>query len=132
MVSKLFLWNRFLKKFMKFFCRKFFRAAKSFPQKPVPNKKFYQNFFGKFFLVAKSFPRKQVLTKNFHQNIFGLKIFYGCKIISSNTGSYNKFLSTNVWSKNFYGCKIISSKPGSYQKLSLKIIWSKIFFMVAK
>jgi hypothetical protein len=47
--------------------------------------------------------------------------FYGRKIISSETGSYQKFSSQIIWSQLFYGRKIISSKTGSYQKFSLQI-----------
>ena len=49
-------------------------------------------FCSKIFLVANSFPPKHVATINLHKIIFGRKFFYGRKIISSQTGSYQKFL----------------------------------------
>ena len=123
-------------------------VAKSFPRKQVPTKNFHQIylvetflqsqnhflenrfllktfikfFWSKFFMVAKSFPRKQVPTKNFHQ--IWSKIVYGRKIISSKTGSYQKF-SENFLVEIFYGRKIHSSKTGSHQKSSSKIFWLK-------
>ena len=47
-------------------------------------------------MVAKSFPRRQVCTKYFPQK-FWSKLFYGCKIISSKTGSHQIFSSKKFW-----------------------------------
>jgi len=51
------------------------------------------------------------MKKNF-ENIFWLKIFYGCKIISSKTGLNEKKFWEIFLVKNFYGLKIISLKTG--------------------
>ena len=75
-------------------------------------------------MVAKSFPRKQVLIKKIVLKIFWPKMFYGCKLISSKTGSYQKYSSIIFWSKMFYSCTLISSKTGSYQTF-----WSKILMV---
>ena len=50
-------------------------------------------------MVAKSFPRKQILTNHFHET-FLVENSYGCKIISSKTGSYQKF-SWKILVENF-------------------------------
>ena len=81
-------------------------------------------------MVAKSFPTNQVCTKNVHK-IFWSKIFYGCKIVSSKIGSYQKFSSTIFWSKFFYSCKIIPSKQ-ICDKTILRKIFSRNFFIVEK
>jgi hypothetical protein len=95
-------------------------------------------------MFAKSFPRKQFPTKIFIKNILE-ETFYGCKIISSKTKSYQncgcninfskkglpKVFMQHIFDQNFHGCKIVSLKTGSYQKFSSKNLGRK-FFMVAK
>jgi len=44
-----------------------------------------------FFIIAISFPQRQVPTKKVSSHIFCSKIFFGCKIIFSKTGSYPRF-----------------------------------------
>ena len=125
-------------------------VAKSFPRKKVPTKNFHQNFFRlKFVIIAKSFPRKQVPSKifiklflfehflwlqnHFLQNrfvpkifihIFWSKIFYGCKIISSKTGSYQKFSSNLFLVQNF-----LSLQSQFLEYISIHNIFINIFFV---
>jgi len=75
-------------------------------------------------MVAKSFPRKQVPNKNFHQH-FLVETFYGCKIISMEIGSYQKFSST------FFGRKFFMDAVIFLLHIFIKIVLLKIF-MVAK
>jgi hypothetical protein len=65
-------------------------------------------------MVAKSFPREQVHTKIFIK--FSLVENFLClhNYFLENR-SLPKFSSNFFWSKIFYGCKIISSKTCSYQ-----------------
>jgi len=133
--------NTFLPKIsIKIFCSKLFYCCKIISSKTGSYQNFHQIVFGrKFFMVANHFLENRFLPK-FSSNCFWSKIFYGCKIISSKTGSYQnfhqiilvenflwlqnhflenmflpKFSSNFFWSKIFYGCKIISSRTGSYQ-----------------
>ena len=89
-----FLENRFDPKIVtkNFLVETFFYGLKIISSKIGYYQTFSTKCFGrKFFMVTKSFPRKQIHTITFQQN-FWSKIFYGCNIISSRTGSYQKFL----------------------------------------
>ena len=111
-----FLENRYLLKIViKFFGRKFFMVAKSFPPKQVPIKNVHQIFLVENFLLSQNhlFPRKQVPTKNFHQ----ISLDENC-LWSQNHFLENRFILKIYMkffrSKIFYGRKLISSKTGSY------------------
>jgi len=53
------------------------------------------------FMVVKSFPRKPVRMKKNFEKIFWLKIFYGCKIISSKTGLNEKKILRKRFGQEF-------------------------------
>jgi len=129
--------------YQKFFGRKIFIVAKSFPRKRVPTKNFQKYFLGENFLWSENhFLENGSLAKKFRQKC------YGRKIISSKTGPYQNF-STTIYGRKifmveksfprkrvttnnfqqfcgrefFYGRKIISSKTGPYQKFSSQMIF---------
>ena len=145
-----FLENRYIPKmFIEIFCPNFFMIAKSFPRKQVPTKNFHQHFFGQNFLLLQHHFLENRFASKIYMIIFLDEHFYGCKFVSSKTGSYQKFPSTFFWKKSllsfknhflenrflpkifikifwlkiFYGCKMISSYTGSYLKFSSNIFY---------
>jgi len=62
-------------------------------------------------------------------NLFWSKMFYGCKIIFSKTGSFQNFHQIFFWSNIFYGCKIISSRTGSCQHFHQNFFGRKCFMV---
>jgi hypothetical protein len=131
-------------------------VANSFPRKQVPTTIFIKFFLVENFLWLQNHFLENRFIPKFSSNFFWSEIFYGCKIISSKTGSYQNFhqilfgrkffmvaksfsrkqvppkiFIKFFWSKIFYGCKIIFSITGSYQNFS-QIFFGRKFFMVAK
>ena len=148
------------KNFHKLFLYKFFMVAKSIPRKQFLTKNFNETFCGRYFFLwlQNHFLENRILTKifimffcgkfiivskSYSRNFFLTNIFYGCKIGSSKTDSYqniswtfflvenflslqNHFLENKfapkIFIKNvlvvFYGCKIISSKAGLQEQCS--------------
>jgi hypothetical protein len=129
-------------------------VVKPFPRKQVPTKNFHQYFLVENFLWLQNHSlENRFLPRIFIENFLVGKFFYDCKIISSKTGSYQKFSSVifcrtffivaksfprkQVPTNNFHQkflvqtflwSKIISSKTGSYQTFSSKSFWSKNFY----
>ena len=101
-------------------------VAKSFPRKQVHNKNFHVKFLVEIFLCLQNHFLENRFTPKIFMNVFWSKTFYGCKIISSKTGSNQKLSMKYFWSK-IYCCKLISSRTGSHQIFSSKFLWSKIF-----
>ena len=71
-------------------------------------------------MVANSFPRKQVPTKNLNQKFF-VENFYCCKVVSSKTGSYQKF------KKNIFGEKFFIDAKSFPRKQDVKKISQKFY-----
>ena len=104
--------------FIQMFWSKIFQGCKIISSKTGLNKKFSKKkCFGRKFLLLQN----HFLENRFEPNIFIknclVKMFYGCKIISSKTGLKEKYFPRSYlrkifWTKNFYVCKIISLITG--------------------
>jgi hypothetical protein len=118
-----------------FFVKNYY-ACKLISSETVWMKKILRKFYcRKMFLVAKSFPRKHFGWKKKWRNFF-VENFYGCKIISSETEWMKKIWSTIFLVEIFF----LFAKSIPRNKFRLKIIWKIIsrkfvwlkIFLVAK
>ena len=97
-----------LKIFINNFLSKIFYGCKIISCKQVGTENFRQKFFGrKFFMVAKSFPVNRLELKIFVKNFFGRNFLWLQNHYLGNRLELKIFIK-NFWSKIFYGCKIIS------------------------
>jgi len=94
-----------------------------------------KSFGRKFLIIPKSFSRKHVCKKEFWEKFcekdFLVEIFYGCKIISSNTGLQGKMFEKNILCKFFIVAKSFIGKHVWRQNF-LRQMFGRQFFMVAK
>ena len=80
-------------------------------------------------MVSKSYPRKQVCAQKFHQKFWWLQNHF-----LENRYEPEIFIK-NIWLKIFYGCKIISTKTGLNQKFSSEmfcvenVLWLQNHFL---
>ena len=117
-----------------FFGRRFYMVANSFPRKQVTTKNVHQTFLIEIFLLLQNhFLENRLPPKIFINFFFGWKLFmFGKSFPRKHVPT--KISSKILWSIIFYGCRIISSKSGSYQKFSWKIfiqtfLWMQNYFI---